>query len=95
MSSQRQSTRRQKAAVVSKASAKPVRQQQARLIIDANCTTCGLIDNLSDDPFAVQDAAVQHATETGHIVILNGTADLPAAYLFDAAGDTQERVAKC
>jgi len=78
MSSQRQSTNRRKAVVLSKATAKPVGQQQARLIIDANCTTCGLIDNLSDDPFMVQDAAVQHAAETGHIVILNGTADLPA-----------------
>jgi hypothetical protein len=50
---------------------------QARLIIDANCTTCGPIDEARIDPFRVPQAAFQHAAQTGHIVILNGTADLP------------------
>jgi len=49
---------------------------QARLIIDANCTTCGRIDNATN-PFRVPQVAFQHAAKTGHIIILNGTADLP------------------
>lgn len=50
---------------------------QARLVIDANCTTCGPIDEARIDPFRVPQVAFQHAAKTGHIIILNGTADLP------------------
>jgi hypothetical protein len=50
---------------------------RARLIIDANCTTCGQLDEARTDPFRVPQVAFQHAAQTGHVIILNGTADLP------------------
>lgn len=58
-------------------------QPRTRLIIDANCTTCGLIDNVSDDPFKIPSVAMQHAAHTGHVVILNGTADVPGTDMAD------------
>lgn len=48
-----------------------------RLIIDANCTICGRVGAPSK-PWSVPLAATLHAAKTGHVVILNGTADVPA-----------------
>jgi hypothetical protein len=45
-----------------------------RLIIDAECSRCGLI--LSGGLEAVEQATT-HTLCTGHIVILNGTVDAP------------------
>lgn len=58
-------------------------KRQTRLIIDANCTTCGLIENVSADPFKMPGVAMQHAAHTGHVVILNGTADVPGTDMAD------------
>lgn len=45
-----------------------------RLIIDAECSRCGLI--LSGG-LEVVERATTHTVSTGHIVILNGTVDAP------------------
>lgn len=46
-----------------------------RLIIDALCTRCGPVGT-TVSPWSVQRAAARHATEHGHVVILNGTVDV-------------------
>lgn len=48
-----------------------------RLIIDANCATCGHVEPSGSDPTSVPKLAVQHTAATGHVVILNGTVDAP------------------
>jgi hypothetical protein len=48
----------------------------ARLILDANCTTCGPVGTATE-PWSVPGKAVLHAAKTGHVVILSGTADIP------------------
>jgi hypothetical protein len=47
-----------------------------RLIVDANCTSCGLIAERTRASMK-QDAAARHIAKTGHVVILSGTVDLP------------------
>ena len=53
-------------------------QRSARLVIEAECTTCGRIGDAADGLSTVQ-LAMEHTVATGHIVILNGTTDLPDA----------------
>ena len=53
-------------------------QLSARLVIEAECTTCGRLCDEGDGISTVQLALV-HTTATGHVVILNGTTDLPEA----------------
>ncbi len=53
------------------------RDGSARLILEMNCTTCGPMHPLVQ-PFLIPALAMRHAKSTGHVVILNGTADLPA-----------------
>jgi hypothetical protein len=48
-----------------------------RLVIDAACTSCGQFCDLSLDPMAIPQLALDHAAATGHVVVLNGTADVP------------------
>jgi hypothetical protein len=48
-------------------------------VIDAACTSCGQICEGSLDATAIPQLALDHAAATGHIVVLNGTADLAAA----------------
>lgn len=48
----------------------------ARLVLEMNCTTCGPLRHVVQ-PFLVPALAMRHAKSTGHVVILNGTADLP------------------
>lgn len=47
----------------------------ARLVLEMNCTTCGPIRHLVN-PLSIPELALRHAESTGHVVILNGTADL-------------------
>lgn len=54
---------------------RPQRRRYPRLVIDANCTTCGRIRSHRDR--SMSDLALLHVERTGHIVVLNGTADLP------------------
>ena len=53
------------------------KSSKARLVVDAHCPCRGF---LNDDPQADRllniSAAVEHARFHGHVVILNGTADL-------------------
>jgi len=50
-------------------------QRTARLVIEAECSTCGSID-IAEGLLLVQ-TALAHTVSTGHVVILNGTTDLP------------------
>lgn len=42
----------------------------------ADCPTCGPVNEHSVDDSAVQ-LALAHSAATGHVVVLNGTTDLP------------------
>jgi hypothetical protein len=53
-------------------------QRSARLVIEAECTTCGRVGDEADGISTVQ-LALEHTVATGHVVILNGTTDLPNA----------------
>jgi hypothetical protein len=57
-------------------------QRQPRLVIEAECPTCGPLADGHTDGLSVVRFALSHTAETGHIVILNGTTDIP-----EAAGD--------
>jgi hypothetical protein len=48
-----------------------------RLVLHADCTACGRLNGDDDDPFGVSQLALDHTNSTGHVVILNGTTDLP------------------
>jgi hypothetical protein len=48
-----------------------------RLVMHADCTTCGRVNRAEDEPHGVVDIALDHTDGTGHIVVLNGTTDLP------------------
>lgn len=75
MSSLRQSVERKRHVTARSTRSLKPEPQRPRLVMDASCTTCGQID--TDDPFNVQNLAVEHAARTGHIIVLNGTADVP------------------
>jgi hypothetical protein len=48
-----------------------------RLIIEAQCSTCGPLDDPLPKGFSTVRRALQHSSTLGHVVILNGTTDLP------------------
>lgn len=52
-------------------------RQKVRLVIEAECSSCGSVCDREIDGFKAVQAALVHTSVTGHIVILNGTADLP------------------
>ena len=54
-----------------------VGQQSVRLVIEAHCTICGLIGDQATEGISVVRTAQAHSAGTGHVVILNGTTDLP------------------
>jgi hypothetical protein len=47
----------------------------ARLIIEAICTTCGPLEDISEG-LEVVNLACAHTSTTGHVVVLNGTTDV-------------------
>jgi hypothetical protein len=51
---------------------------KARLVVEAHCPACGFLsdDQQADGLFNIS-LALEHAAAHGHVVILNGTADLP------------------
>lgn len=51
----------------------------ARLIIEAQCAICGPLDDQCNDGLSTVRLAMGHSSALGHVVILNGTADLPDA----------------
>ncbi len=58
---------------------------KARLIIHADCTTCGRLHDDDAEPLMVPSLALEHTARTAHVVVLNGTSDLP-----DEPGTTEE-----
>lgn len=55
----------------------PMTPEAPRLVLHADCTTCGRLNREEDNPLSVVDVALGHTDGTGHIVVLNGTTDLP------------------
>jgi hypothetical protein len=51
--------------------------QPPRLVLYADCTTCGRLNGDEDNPLTVVDIALDHTDGTGHVVVLNGTTDIP------------------
>lgn len=49
-----------------------------RLHIDTFCNVCGAYPGADLKPLLQVGAALRHAADTGHVVVLNGTADLPS-----------------
>jgi hypothetical protein len=47
-----------------------------RIIIEATCTTCGPLQDYSEILEFVNSACA-HTRNTGHVVVLNGTVDIP------------------
>ena len=52
-------------------------QDPPRLVMHADCTTCGRLNRDAANPRSVVDIAMNHTDGTGHVVVLNGTTDLP------------------
>ena len=48
----------------------------ARLVIEAECTTCGPICDDTQNGISIVQLALEHSTATEHVVILNGTTDV-------------------
>lgn len=51
--------------------------EEPRLVLHADCTTCGCVNREEDNPLSVVEIALGHTEGTGHVVVLNGTTDLP------------------
>jgi hypothetical protein len=47
-----------------------------RLVIDAACASCGQICEPWLDPMAIRQVALDHSAATGHVVVLNVTAEV-------------------
>jgi hypothetical protein len=50
---------------------------QVRIIVEAECSSCGPIFQTQNEALQTLEAATAHTTSTGHLVILNGTIDAP------------------
>lgn len=57
----------------------PVAEDRIRLVLDAECSRCGPIFQAESEGAGRIRAAVAHTSAAGHVVILNGTVDLPGA----------------
>jgi hypothetical protein len=60
-------------------------QKQPRLVLHADCTRCGRLNRDQDASSSVVDIALDHTDGTCHVVVLNGTTDLPGEDGVDAA----------
>ena len=50
-----------------------------RLVVDAHCPACGFLnDDQQADGFLNISLALEHTSAHGHVVILNGTTDIPS-----------------
>lgn len=58
-------------------SSTPMTPEAPRLVLHAECTTCGRLNREEYNPLSVVDVALDHSEGTGHIVVLNGTTDIP------------------
>jgi hypothetical protein len=50
---------------------------QVRMIVEAECSSCGQIFQTLSEALQTLEAATAHTASTGHLVILNGTIDAP------------------
>ncbi len=48
-----------------------------RLIIEAQCAVCGPLGDANADGLSTVRLAMRHSSALGHVIILNGTTDLP------------------
>ncbi len=53
-----------------------VAEQIPRLVIEAECSTCGVLEAVGQGLAAIE-LVIAHTRATGHVVILNGTCDVP------------------
>ena len=60
----------------SPASNRPDAPLVPRLVLHADCTTCGRL-HVDDGSLRTPQLALEHTFRTGHVVVLNGTTDLP------------------
>jgi len=51
------------------------RSRAPRLVLQPDCTTCGCLTD--ERGYSVLQVALDHTAQTGHVVVLNGTIDLP------------------
>lgn len=56
----------------------PAAHEPPRLVLHADCTTCGHLNRDEDSSSTVVDIALDHTDGIGHVVVLNGTTDLPS-----------------
>ena len=54
----------------------PAFSEPPRLVLHADCTTCGRLNRDDDVSAAVLEIALDHTEGTGHVVVLNGTTDI-------------------
>jgi hypothetical protein len=52
-------------------------QRRPRLVVEAECPTCGPLAGDHTDGLSVVQFALSHTAKTGHVVILSGTTDIP------------------
>lgn len=55
----------------------PLAISQVRIVVEAECSSCGPIFEAQNEASQILEAATAHTTSTGHLVILNGTIDAP------------------
>src|SRR5947209_6373470 len=51
--------------------------RKPRLILEAQCTICGPVSDVESDANIITTTALLHVARTGHVVVFNGTADVP------------------
>ena len=54
-----------------------LRKSAPRLVLHADCTTCGPVCDTHGDVGLISRSALDHVAQTGHVIVLNGTADIP------------------
>lgn len=59
-------------------------QRETRVVIEVECSLCGPVFQIDRNGLDGIEAATAHTSATGHVVILNGTVDLPEQ---DEAGE--------
>ena len=64
----------------------PAVSEPPRLVLHADCTTCGRLNRDDDVSAAVLEIALDHTDGTGHVVVLNGTTDIPDEEEINPAG---------
>ncbi len=63
--------------LVAPATALGMHRPPVRLVIEGECTTCGPICDDTENGISIVLIALAHSTATKHVVILNGTTDVP------------------